>query len=82
MFSRNTMNIFLALIVGALAGAGLAIIYAPASGKETRKKIFDLEEELVGDAEDLVSKTKDKVLKEAGRIQTRLAGVKTFTKGR
>lgn len=39
-------------VVGALVGAGLALIYAPCSGKDTRKW-------LAGKAKDLKSKTED-----------------------
>jgi gas vesicle protein len=31
--------VLLAFVLGAVAGAGLALLYAPASGEETRRKI-------------------------------------------
>ena len=39
--SDNTGNTIIALITGAIVGAGIGILYAPQSGKETRKQIKD-----------------------------------------
>lgn len=36
----------MAFLAGGLIGAGLAILYAPASGSETRAKINDITEEM------------------------------------
>ncbi len=37
--SNDSGNVLLALITGAAIGAGIGILYAPAEGKKTRKKI-------------------------------------------
>lgn len=37
--SSNTGNTLLALLTGAIVGAGIGILYAPAKGSETRKKL-------------------------------------------
>lgn len=37
----NTGETILALLTGAIVGAGVGILYAPAKGSETRKKIGD-----------------------------------------
>jgi gas vesicle protein len=37
--SNNTTGVLLAFIIGGLVGAGLALLYAPASGEETRKRL-------------------------------------------
>lgn len=37
----NTGETILALLTGAIVGAGLGILYAPAKGSETRKKLGD-----------------------------------------
>lgn len=37
--SNNTGNTLIALVTGALVGAGLGILYAPQSGKKTRKQL-------------------------------------------
>ena len=60
------------LFVGGLIGAGLALLYAPKSGRETRKDIArksrelydegrDKAKKLYGEAEDLVDDVKDSV---------------------
>ncbi|QSS98122.1 YtxH domain-containing protein [Psychroflexus sp. ALD_RP9] len=39
--SNNTGNTIIALLTGATIGAGLGLLYAPKSGKETRKDLKD-----------------------------------------
>jgi gas vesicle protein len=48
-----------AFAIGALAGAGIALLYAPRSGKETRQLIADKGCELKGRAADAVGDVKD-----------------------
>lgn len=63
-------NAFLAFLLGGVVGAGIALLVAPQSGKETRKKIVDLaetakdkvldiSEEIIDKAHDLTEKVKD-----------------------
>lgn len=52
----NSGKTFLAALTGAAIGAGIALLFAPASGKETREKIADK----MNDAKDnLTEKGKD-----------------------
>ena len=37
--NNNTLSTMFAFILGGLIGAGLALLYAPASGEETRKRL-------------------------------------------
>jgi gas vesicle protein len=39
--NRETGNVLLGFLVGAVAGGVAALLFAPASGKETRQKIAD-----------------------------------------
>lgn len=39
--SNNTGNTLIALITGAIVGAGVGLLYAPQSGEKTRKQIKD-----------------------------------------
>lgn len=39
--NRETSNVLLGFLVGAVAGGVAALLFAPASGKETRQKIVD-----------------------------------------
>ena len=57
-----------AFAIGALAGAGIALLYAPRSGKETRKLIAakgrDLKDkatDALGDAKDFIDDQKEKI---------------------
>jgi gas vesicle protein len=47
-----------AFAVGALVGAGIALLYAPQSGKETRKLLADKGRELKGRARDTLEDAK------------------------
>lgn len=65
--TSNTSAVLLALLGGAVIGAGIALLYAPQSGRRTRQKLKDLGEdaeeyarELLGDAEKGVEKAKRK----------------------
>jgi gas vesicle protein len=49
---RCSSGVFMAFLAGGLIGAGLALIYAPMSGRETREKI-------TGMAGDIRKKTED-----------------------
>lgn len=65
MFCSNddrTRSILVALVVGGLAGAGLALLLAPQSGKRTRQQIADLAEDLKDYATDLTDKVRTKVV--------------------
>ena len=37
--NNNTLSTMFAFLLGGLIGAGLALLYAPASGEETRKRL-------------------------------------------
>ena len=55
-------SILVALVVGGLAGAGIALLLAPQSGKRTRQQIADLAEDLKDYATDLTDKVRTKVV--------------------
>lgn len=40
IMSNKTGNTFIALVTGTLVGAGLGLLYAPQSGKKTRKQLL------------------------------------------
>ena len=54
-------SVFAAFTIGALAGAGIALLYAPRSGKETRKLITRRSRELVSVATDALDDAKETV---------------------
>ena len=59
--SETCMKTALFFIAGGMAGATLALLFAPQSGKETREAIQGAGEELVGKAEELQEDLSDKV---------------------
>ena len=48
-----------AFAIGAVAGAGIALLYAPRSGRDTRKLIADKGRELKGQATDAIEDARD-----------------------
>ncbi|MCP5049357.1 MAG: YtxH domain-containing protein [bacterium] len=82
---KNGASGFLGFLAGAVIGAGLALLYAPQTGKETRKQIKDASEKVADD----VKENYDKISKEAKKSidQVRVAAekaidnVKTFIEG-
>jgi len=59
--SENTgSKMFFSFLTGAAIGAGLALLFAPQSGKETRKQIKDFSEKLGGEVKDGVDRISEK----------------------
>jgi gas vesicle protein len=56
--SKNTGKIIGSLVIGALAGAALGVLFAPKKGSKTRRKIAN-------DTEDLVNDFKKKLSRQA-----------------
>ncbi len=54
-------SMLLSFLLGGLVGAGLALLLAPQSGEETRKKIKDLADDVKDKTTDYVEKTKEKL---------------------
>lgn len=54
-------GVLLAFIAGGMVGAGLALLYAPASGRETRERISGLAEDLKKKTEDWTGEAKQRV---------------------
>jgi len=52
-------NILLAFILGAVTGAAVALLYAPASGRETRERLSEKAEEARARAAEAAAKGRD-----------------------
>lgn len=57
----TTSNMLLAFIIGGIVGAGLALLMAPQSGRETRQKIKGLTDKAKEKATDYIGRVKEKV---------------------
>jgi len=66
---RQTGEVALAFIIGGIIGAGFGILFAPASGKEIRKKMRGYEDSLISEAEDVIAKGKEKLLQQKNRVE-------------
>jgi gas vesicle protein len=59
--SDNTgSKMFFSFLTGAAIGAGLALLFAPQSGKETRRQIKDFSEKLGGEVKEGVDRIGEK----------------------
>ncbi len=54
-------GLFVAFVAGGLIGAGLALLFAPVSGKEARKKIGDFAGDMRKKAEGMATDVKGRV---------------------
>jgi gas vesicle protein len=54
-------TVLLAVLGGAILGAGAALLYAPQSGRRTRQKLRDLREDAGDYAQDVMDKTEEYV---------------------
>lgn len=76
---KNNSNIGLALITGAALGAAFSILFAPARGSDTRKKIAksteDAADALLRAGEQLKNSTKEKFYEEKDNFESRLNAI-------
>ena len=54
-------SVLVSFFMGSLVGAGVALLMAPKSGKETREQIKELVDEVTGKAEKCFEQVKDQV---------------------
>lgn len=69
---NNTGNTLLALIAGAVIGAGLGILYAPDQGKSTRKKIKQTVDKQTRDLKNQMSDLKQQISDKTSRAKGNL----------
>ncbi len=78
---KSTFGTFLiGFLSGAAIGAGLALLFAPQSGKETRDKIKDMADDVKDKIEDLVVDTKDFLSEQKRAISDAVAAGKEAIK--
>jgi gas vesicle protein len=59
--TSSTSTVLLALLGGAILGAGIALLYAPQSGRRTRQKLKDLGDDAEDCARELLGKARESV---------------------
>jgi gas vesicle protein len=57
----SASTIFLSFLAGAAVGAGLALLYAPKTGRELREKIGELTDDAVGKIKTYASEAQEKL---------------------
>ena len=60
-YGHSASSVFLSFILGGLVGAGVALLMAPRSGKETREKLTGMAEDVKGKATDYAGQVKEKL---------------------
>ncbi|OGP93540.1 MAG: hypothetical protein A2Z19_04895 [Deltaproteobacteria bacterium RBG_16_54_18] len=68
MENKGSESSILSFILGGLIGASLGILFAPAAGKETRKKLKILLEQLDDESRELYEEFKDKAAQGKRRV--------------
>ncbi len=81
MSERSSGETILAFLLGGIIGAAIGVLYAPSSGKETRKKLKDVADDLRESVDEFVSDIKEKACDEKDRIESAVtAGKKAYEK--
>ncbi len=57
---RSGMKVFISFLFGAAVGAGLGMLFAPQSGKETRRKIKEFSDKVGDEVKDGYDKLSEK----------------------
>ncbi len=55
-------TILISFLIGGIVGAGLALLFAPQTGRKTRKQIADIAEDVVEYTSDYAKKVKNKIV--------------------
>jgi gas vesicle protein len=81
--SDNRSDNLMAFLLGAAVGAGVALLLAPASGEETRRKIGDTARKLGDDLDDKVKSAREEIKHRAGDLKSAVgAGREAYARAR
>lgn len=81
MSERSSSETILAFLLGGIIGAAVGILFAPASGKETRKKIKEIADDLKEGIDEFVEDAGTKISEEKDKIKSAIeAGKKAYEK--
>ncbi|MEE9591808.1 MAG: YtxH domain-containing protein [Thermodesulfobacteriota bacterium] len=78
--NRGSFDLLFTFILGGIVGAGVALLYAPASGEETRKRIKDEADELGEKVKDGYELARDRVEEGVGKVREFMEGKKGAVK--
>ncbi len=59
--NNQGVNILVSFLIGGIIGAGLALLFAPQSGKKTRRQLSDMADDAAESASVYAKKLKDKI---------------------
>lgn len=59
--TRNANSVLLGFLVGSIVGAGVALLLAPATGEETRRRLGDTARRVGNDAKSKYGEVKDRL---------------------
>ncbi|RJQ50171.1 MAG: YtxH domain-containing protein [Nitrospiraceae bacterium] len=76
----NEKRIIGSFLIGGLVGAGLALLFAPQSGKKTRKDISRFTKNVAGDAKDLIEDATESVQEMVDRVSDKLSDLASSRK--
>ena len=81
--SDNRTDALMAFLLGAAVGAGVALLLAPQSGEDTRRKLGDTARKLGDDLDEKVRSAREEVKHRAGDVKAAIgAGREAFTRAR
>ena len=81
--SDSRMDSLVAFLLGAAVGAGVALLVAPGSGEETRRRLGDATRRLGEGAQDKLATVKDEVRHRAGDVRSAInAGKDAYRQAR
>jgi gas vesicle protein len=81
--SDNRTDSLTAFLLGAIVGAGVALLLAPASGEETRRKLGDSARKLGDDLDDKVKSAREEIKHRAGDLKSAVgAGREAYARAR
>lgn len=67
--TTNNRSVFFPFLLGGLIGAGLALLYAPYSGTETRRKIREGVEDAGDWTKDTLDDARERVTESTGKVK-------------
>jgi gas vesicle protein len=67
----NFLEVSFAFLLGGLVGATVALLYAPASGDQTRQRIREASTDVQGNVRDQYGRIRDKAEIEVSRLKSR-----------